>query len=601
MRSATVNISVVVLLGLINVGLVHAGDSTPKDRARVGASVLAVQAAPSNLNWTVVGAGQPRIEPNTNGTLWSVGDKSHEVLVVLEPISDSKILPKSDPVPNTDPEKALSVVAAKGEYEPASFVIRAGAVALDDVSIDVADLVAGEKGPRFKRENVGLRLAKNWYQSADRLWRERGDTNVLTPELLLHDTNLVRVDAARKVNLIRDLRRIKDSARLEPFAVPMRTNQQIWLTTFIPIDAAPGKYQSEVVIRFRVGDRRLSDRLSLTVTVLPFTLPDPVIDYALFYTSHLVRGGRPSVNAAEKTEAQMLADFVLMREYGFTNVAIDHKFQWKPANQADLDDLAVVMTLLRKAGFKTKQFLYVDWKVTDSHNDSLYVEKIDQLRNLAAEHGFTELYVYNQDEKSPNELLAEKESMITTHARGAKSFVATKAESIGGLKGLLDVAILNRKFSGELKKVRAAGITPWAYDSPQAGDEKPGTYRNVYGITLWLDGFDGACAYAYQTGSPRDASGWDDWGSDRWRPHVLAYPTLTTPIPTLQLEGWREAIDDMRYLTLLLQRVSVVGPAINRTDRFRQTEEALGQQLSENAAVRRRQIIDALLRMRVAR
>ncbi|MEJ5365696.1 MAG: hypothetical protein WHS86_11375 [Desulfosoma sp.] len=86
----------------------------------------------------------------------------------------------------------------------------------------------------------------------------------------------------------------------------------------------------------------------------------------------------------------------------------------------------------------------------------------------------------------------------------------------------------------------------WAYNTPQAGQETPGTYYVQYGPGLIKSGFKGILNFAYQTGYP-----WDDWAEANWRPHVMAYPTLKDPIPTLQWEGFREAIDAIKiyYLT----------------------------------------------------
>ncbi|EKD46959.1 MAG: hypothetical protein ACD_66C00277G0001, partial [uncultured bacterium] len=85
-------------------------------------------------------------------------------------------------------------------------------------------------------------------------------------------------------------------------------------------------------------------------------------------------------------------------------------------------------------------------------------------------------------------------------------------------------------------------IIPWAYNNPQAGIEKPGTYKMIYGKSLIIDGFKGVCNYAYQSGEC-----WNDWANETWRPHVMAYPTQETPIPTLQWEALREGIDALRY------------------------------------------------------
>ncbi|GAG19546.1 unnamed protein product, partial [marine sediment metagenome] len=47
---------------------------------------------------------------------------------------------------------------------------------------------------------------------------------------------------------------------------------------------------------------------------------------------------------------------------------------------------------------------------------------------------------------------------------------------------------------------------------------------------------------------------WNDF--DCWvRDHVFAYPTMDGVIDTVQWEGWREGVDDIRYLTTLLDLI----------------------------------------------
>ena len=65
-------------------------------------------------------------------------------------------------------------------------------------------------------------------------------------------------------------------------------------------------------------------------------------------------------------------------------------------------------------------------------------------------------------------------------------------------------------------------------------------------------GLTGACTYAYQSDDP-----WNDFNNNQLRPHTMAYPTLSEPIPTLQWEGWREGVHDLRYLTTLIKRSTI--------------------------------------------
>ena len=49
---------------------------------------------------------------------------------------------------------------------------------------------------------------------------------------------------------------------------------------------------------------------------------------------------------------------------------------------------------------------------------------------------------------------------------------------------------------------------------------------------------------------------WNDFDSTKFRDHVFAYPTTDGVIDTIQWEGFREAVDDIRYLTILLEKCS---------------------------------------------
>ena len=54
--------------------------------------------------------------------------------------------------------------------------------------------------------------------------------------------------------------------------------------------------------------------------------------------------------------------------------------------------------------------------------------------------------------------------------------------------------------------------------------------------------------YAYQHGFGHV---WNDFDDKTYRDHVFAYPTLNGVIDTVQWEGFREGVDDVRYLTTL--------------------------------------------------
>jgi hypothetical protein len=105
-------------------------------------------------------------------------------------------------------------------------------------------------------------------------------------------------------------------------------------------------------------------------------------------------------------------------------------------------------------------------------------------------------------------------------------------------------------------KVHANGFKIFSYANPQAGVEIPEVYRRNYGIALWKAGYDGAINYCYCTIDPERS--WNDFDEDHYRDHNFAYPAVNTPIDTTQFEGWREGVDDLRYLATLQKMVETV-------------------------------------------
>jgi hypothetical protein len=97
------------------------------------------------------------------------------------------------------------------------------------------------------------------------------------------------------------------------------------------------------------------------------------------------------------------------------------------------------------------------------------------------------------------------------------------------------------------------------------GVEDPVIYRRNFGLVLWRSGYDGAMDYAYQHAFH---SIWNDFDDTDYRDHVFAYPTVDGVVGTVQWEGFREAVDDVRYVTTLERAIA---GAANRT-RSRQAQ-----------------------------
>jgi len=120
---------------------------------------------------------------------------------------------------------------------------------------------------------------------------------------------------------------------------------------------------------------------------------------------------------------------------------------------------------------------------------------------------------------------------------------------------VLDMPVVTGTLEPELvPKVHGVGGLILSYGNPQAGVEKPDTYRRNYGLRLWAAGYDGSMNYEYQSCGDHP---WDDFGgSGDYRNHTFAYPGTPKPIDTIQWEGWREGVDDVRYVATLERAVA---------------------------------------------
>ena len=74
----------------------------------------------------------------------------------------------------------------------------------------------------------------------------------------------------------------------------------------------------------------------------------------------------------------------------------------------------------------------------------------------------------------------------------------------------------------------------------------------------------------------------------------MSYATRTRPIRTLQWEGWREGIDDVRYLTMLLK----IDPLPNRNgaeSRNTYLRTAIGIEKNAHPSIIRRKIAERIV------
>jgi hypothetical protein len=477
------------------------------------------------------------------------------VTYVAKPMTNSQILPTSFPIVGRIASE-LSVTACAGEYEPATFAVRA-LKEVKGLTVTATDLKSGANV--LPASAVDLSIVKCWFQAGVQIWDTR--QCLLTPELLLKDDSLVRVDAEKKENYLRagggedyvlisgkdsshltDIRP-RDAEALQPVDIGADTTRQFWVTVHVPDDAAPGEYEGK--IKLAPADAPAAE-LTLRLRVLPFKLEQSALCYSVYYRGVLKPDGQGSISSEAKSPEQYEAEMRDLKAHG-----VDHPTLYQGYDETLLEQ---AFDIRARAGLPTDT-LYSLGLGTGSPAGA---EDLERLRagakrwvELARRHGYGEVYGYGIDEATGEQLKAQRAAWQVVHEAGAKVFVACYKGTFEVMGDLLDLAVYaGAPLAEEAEKYHRAGHRIFCYANPQVGVEEPETYRRNFGLLLWKAGYDGAMDYAYQHSFNH---GWNDFDDAQYRDHNFTYQTVNGVLDTLQWEGFREGVDDVRYVTTLVK------------------------------------------------
>ena len=498
----------------------------------------------------------------------------------VKAITDTRILPQ-DGMSGYTEGSTLSLSAAPDEYEAGSFVIRANSQLVNFLP-SAGDLES--EGNRIAASNIDIKLVKVWYQGCSNNIHYQycenmgGQKKVLVPELLLNDSTLVTVDAGAGINRLRvttggsetyvditsaetidsatghgpDLTlpegaEIRDAASLQPANIEAGHNQQYWVTVHVPAGTPGGEYKGNITLTAQGQEDR---NIELKLRVWPFALAEPVMEYGLYYRGYIARETPTFFDSDKKTAAQVRAEITDMRRHGVVSNSCTQS-TWPP------ELFQEYLQIRNDVGMKNT--LYMLWSGT-------YIEKPDSftnLKSLAEAGGHSDLYLYGGDELSPEEAAESTATWDRMRESGAKIFSALTISAATPVISHLDLSIVSGERDVEFARLaHSHGQRAFSYGRPQVGEEEPETYRRSYGFALWKDEYDGEMNYAYQ-----DAWGsmWNDFDG-YFRDHVFAYPVTDGVIDTTQWEGFREAVDDVRYLSTLLQAISEAPASDDKTE-----------------------------------
>ncbi|MDD2706991.1 MAG: hypothetical protein PHV34_03200 [Verrucomicrobiae bacterium] len=492
---------------------------------------------------------------------------------VVQPVSERKILPMDTFVPGSLDNK-MAITACPGEYQPGSFVISAFSE-LSSLSLESDGLQSSTA--KISAANVRIRVVKCWYQ-AGTAWfdiQQRKTRKILVPELLLNDDSLVRVDTEKQENYLKIIRAgkeeyvwisnpdeqnkrghptiaelpVRDSPALLPLAIPAGQNKQFWVTIKVPDDTPAGTYQGS--IKLKNHDTEIHE-IKIILEVLPFQLAPPVFTSSIYYGAKLDKTGVGAITEDLKNEKQLKAEFENLFAHGVSNIVCYQNF--------DEELLDQYLAIKAASGMNNTPLYYLEMGVYNYFRNCpkdqlpLLAKRVQTIVEFAQKRRIPEVYFYALDEAKEANLKKQREAWDVVHQAGGKIFVAggrgQNFKLMGDIQDLLICA-------GPLSKDEAAqwhskGHQIWSYANPQAGVENPEIYRRNYGLLLWQNGYDGACTFAYQTSM---GNIWNDFDHKNYRDHNFTYPTVDGVIDTIAWEGYREGIDDVRYLSTLLKAI----------------------------------------------
>ncbi|MEO7863438.1 MAG: hypothetical protein ABIU05_23980 [Nitrospirales bacterium] len=514
----------------------------------------------------------------------NVAPNSGELLVhVVSPITSTKILPSTYPLPGKK-SFSLHVAACRGEFEPMSFVLRAQIRDMTEVTLTATDLHSRNSNAVISSTHLDIKIVKPWFQSYY-AWNEMGKSDPtdfrqqLVPELLLKDDALVRADMSAERNFVRleyaspvyewvnekklsaskqVLPRVqdfpvKDAKTLQPFALPQNTSKQVWATIFVPPDTPTGEYSGDIEVR---SNAALQGTMKITLKVHGFDFAESNITHSIYYRA-VLDDARASVGSEYRNAQQMREELRNLLNHGVRNPTMYQPFL------SGKGHLREALQLRYDLGMNNGPLYYLGAQTTASSlgTDPIQAEKklktvFSQVNGIARGYGFTSVYIYGADEAQGAALVAQRRLWDIVHSLGGKVLVAGYTGSFELVGVSLDLFVHAHQPSvQEAVKWQGSGHKIFNYNNPQTPPENPFLFRLNYGIVLWANGYDGAMPYAYQHCF---GSCWNDMDHPTYRDHNLTYPTADGVIDTIAWEGFREAADDVRYLTTLEKLLDAV-------------------------------------------
>ena len=509
----------------------------------------------------------------------------------VDPMAEVPYMPDSTPKGGVK-GGTVRIVAAKGEYEPGSFVLVSDED-LGKVQLEVGEL-KNEKGVAFPKDKIDLKNVKVWYQAGTAWFSYFQDVKQkLCPELLLHDEDLIKVDTEKGWNYARTTEadgtvnyrwlnpprsvdsRIEDTpygysrfvgdsfSGMKPnFSDPPTfqgvtlqkgVHKQVLITVKVEKDQPAGLYRGEVKIKPKTkGAIERSEiaeglreqwKIPVSLRVLDFELPEPCtyLDcnrrfytrFCQYVSLHYIMAANG--NDEELAKRQMVAILRNFAEHGCRLPSyLDQREHPEWGREAGLD----FAHPLFEAGH-----MYLGERAEMRYYARREKEKITKA------FGWHRPYLVWGDEYGLETLVAIRDMAKIYGDIGFKFLTNSQAGYEGGWY-MTDCwrppfTPDQRNFGMAFKVSRMDDCELGWYANQHVGPENPAFNRRQYGFGPYRAGFTFDGNYA------QHLQGWNDIANGTYRPMMFIYGSGNGCIDTIQWEGFREGVDDIRYATML--------------------------------------------------
>ena len=494
----------------------------------------------------------------------------------VPPMGEYQRLPDLYPV-DGEANVPVRIVAAQGEYEPGAFTVYPLAD-LGKVAFSLTPFRSAE-GQTLPAEQLDLKLLKVWYQNKNAWYSYFGDTGFkLVAELLLNDEDLIRVDESAGANYARltapdgtvtsrwlnppremDVRfpwhyrgthlfapmrpDFADAATLRPVALGSGRFTTFFLTAHATTNTAPGLYTGSVRL---TRQNAAIGEIPVAIRVLPFALPAPK---CYFDTEKDFLTASYSYISLDMIMEENGGDLELakrqLREVLRNQVTHNQLIHWMRGDRERENRLMI--DIMREVGMRTDMLL----GGVGVRGGSSRAEREAAARRAAQWFdqvvGHHNVFVGYGDEPGASWLVGAR-PIYEAYQRAGFKFIIAGGDSVFYKAGYIydwhNVAKwpevdTSTRIWNEVGNAHVA----W-YAAMHVGPENPAFNRRQYGLANYLANYSATCNYAHHFGPYND-------DSTTYRPMVFAYGVHGGVLDTIQWEGYREGIDDIRYATAL--------------------------------------------------